>query len=418
MILSGSLGSSCVLSAELEGAVLDGFGDVLGADGLAAGQVRDGPGDLQHAVIAPRRHAERVEGLLHEHGAVLVQLAEPAQLRGLHIGVAARGAAGIAGGLDGPGRVDARFDGGGRLGLASCAQLLKFDGADLDDHVDAVEHGAGDAAKIPVDRGLRTGGNENRELTGNYQTAKEDLAASKARVAALEEQLNASKELLKQQKQDYAALQASLDKSLTNAGDNNVNISKLVDQINESNQYIRHLVEVKSKSDSLNMVLTNNLTRSLSKEEMKEVDVQVLKGVVYISLADNMLYKSGSYEINDRAAETLSKIAKIITDYKDYEVLIEGNTDNVPVNTSAASMKNIRNNWDLSALRASSVVQALQNQYGVDPKRLTAGGRGEYNPVTTNSTEVGKQRNRRTQIIITPKLDQFMDLLDKAPENE
>ena len=260
--------------------------------------------------------------------------------------------------------------------------------------------------------------NENRELTGNYQTAKEDLAASKARVAALEEQLNASKELLKQQKQDYAALQASLDKSLTNAGDNNVNISKLVDQINESNQYIRHLVEVKSKSDSLNMVLTNNLTRSLSKEEMKEVDVQVLKGVVYISLADNMLYKSGSYEINERAAETLSKIAKIITDYKDYEVLIEGNTDNVPVNTSAPTMKNIRNNWDLSALRASSVVQALQNEYGVDPKRLTAGGRGEYNPVTTNSTEVGKQRNRRTQIIITPKLDQFMDLIDKAPEKE
>ena len=252
---------------------------------------------------------------------------------------------------------------------------------------------------------------ENRELTGNYQDAKEQLAASKARVASLEEQLA-------QAKQAYASLHSSLDKSLTNASANNVNISKLVDQINESNQYIRHLVEVKSKSDSLNMVLTNNLTRSLSKEEMKEVDVQVLKGVVYISLADNMLYKSGSYEINDRAAETLSKIAKIITDYKDYEVLIEGNTDNVPVNTSAASMKNIRNNWDLSALRASSVVQALQNQYGVDPKRLTAGGRGEYNPVTTNSTEVGKQRNRRTQIIITPKLDQFMDLLDKAPENE
>ena len=252
---------------------------------------------------------------------------------------------------------------------------------------------------------------ENRELTGNYQDAKEQLAASKARVASLEEQLA-------QAKQAYASLQGSLDKSLTNASANNVNISKLVDQINESNQYIRHLVEVKSKSDSLNMVLTNNLTRSLSKEEMKEVDVQVLKGVVYISLADNMLYKSGSYEINERAAETLSKIAKIITDYKDYEVLIEGNTDNVPVNTSAASMKNIRNNWDLSALRASSVVQALQNQYGVDPKRLTAGGRGEYNPVTTNSTEVGKQRNRRTQIIITPKLDQFMDLIDKAPENE
>ena len=252
---------------------------------------------------------------------------------------------------------------------------------------------------------------ENRELSGNYQDTKEQLAASKARVASLEDQLA-------QAKKDYASLQGSLDKSLNNASANNVNISKLVDQINESNQYIRHLVEVKSKSDSLNMVLTNNLTRSLSKEEMKEVDVQVLKGVVYISLADNMLYKSGSYEINDRAAETLSKIAKIIMDYKDYEVLIEGNTDNVPVNASAATMKNIRNNWDLSCLRASSVVQALQNQYGVDPKRLTAGGRGEYNPVTTNSTEVGKQRNRRTQIIIAPKLDQFMDLIDKAPDNE
>lgn len=250
---------------------------------------------------------------------------------------------------------------------------------------------------------------ENRELTANYQDAKEKLAASQARVSSLEDQLA-------QAKKDYASLQGSLDKSLNNANANNINISKLVDQINESNQYIRHLVEVKSKSDSLNMVLTNNLTRSLSKEEMKEVDVQVLKGVVYISLADNMLYKSGSYEINDRAQETLSKIAKIIMDYKDYDVLIEGNTDNVPVNTSSPSMKNIRNNWDLSALRASSVVQYLIDHFGVAPKRLTAGGRGEFNPVATNDTELGKQRNRRTQIIITPKLDQFMDLIDKAPE--
>ena len=246
--------------------------------------------------------------------------------------------------------------------------------------------------------------NENKELTNNYQSTKEQLAASQTRVASLEEQLTQSKHA-------YAALQKSLDKSLTNANQNNVSIEKLVDQINESNQYIRHLVDVKTKSDSLNLVLTNNLTRSMSKEELKEVDVQVLKGVVYISLADNMLYKSGSYEINDRAEETLSKIAKIIMDYKDYDVLIEGNTDNVPI-----SRENIRNNWDLSCLRASSVVQYLQTKYGVDPKRLTAGGRGEYNPIATNSTEVGKQRNRRTQIIITPKLDQFMDLIEQAPE--
>ena len=190
---------------------------------------------------------------------------------------------------------------------------------------------------------------ENKTLQANYQDTKEQLAAANTRVSSLQEQLNALQ-------QTNATLQKSLDKSLTNASQNNQNnisIEKLVDQINESNQYIRHLVEVKSKSDSLNMVLTNNLTRSLSKEELKEVDVQVLKGVVYISLADNMLYESGTYKINKRAAETLSKIAKIIKDYKDYDVLIEGNTDNVPI-----SRENIRNNWDLSCLRASSVVQA------------------------------------------------------------
>ena len=254
---------------------------------------------------------------------------------------------------------------------------------------------------------------ENKSLTTNLQNVREDLAAKNARVQSLEEQLAAQKQALAEQKKQMDNLQSSLNQSLTNASQNNVSIEKLVDQINESNQYIRHLVEVKSKSDSLNMVLTNNLTRSLSKEELKEVDVQVLKGVVYISLADNMLYKSGSYEINDRAAETLSKIAKIITDYKDYDVLIEGNTDNVPI-----SRENIRNNWDLSCLRASSVVQALQTKYGVDPKRLTAGGRGEYNPLQSNDSELGKQRNRRTQIIITPKLDEFMDLIGEAPETK
>ena len=247
---------------------------------------------------------------------------------------------------------------------------------------------------------------ENKALQTNYQNTKEQLASSNTRVASLEEQV-------KELRRNNAKLQSSLDKSLTNASQNNVSIEKLVDQINESNQYIRHLVEVKSKSDSLNMVLTNNLTRSLSREELKEVDVQVLKGVVYISLADNMLYKSGSYEINSRAAETLSKIAKIIKDYKDYDVLVEGNTDNVPI-----SRPNIRNNWDLSCLRASSVVQTLQNDYGVDPKRLTAGGRGEYNPLQDNDSELGRQRNRRTQIIITPKLDEFMDLIGEAPKDQ
>ena len=249
---------------------------------------------------------------------------------------------------------------------------------------------------------------ENNDLSKSYQQAQVTLAENRANIKSLEERLAEAQQNNADLKASYASLQGSLDKSIQQG---NINISKLVDEINASNRFIKQLVEAKDKSDSLNMVLTNNLTRSLTKDELQEVDIKVLKGVVYISLADNMLYKSGSYEINERAGETLSKIAKIITDYKDYDVLVEGNTDTDPI-----SRPNIRNNWDLSTLRASSVVQELQNKYGVDPQRLTAAGRGEYNPIADNTTALGKQRNRRTQIIITPKLDQFMDLIDQAPE--
>ncbi|MBO9674398.1 MAG: OmpA family protein [Sphingobacteriaceae bacterium] len=244
----------------------------------------------------------------------------------------------------------------------------------------------------------------NQELSNKYQDSQRELSGSTSRVKSLEEQIAS-------ERANVTALQDALNKCLNSSSQGNVNISKLVDEINSSNKYIKQLVNAKNKSDSLNMVLTNNLTRSLSREELGDVDVQVLKGVVYISLADNMLYKSGSYEVSDKAGATLSKIAKIIKDYDTYDVLIEGNTDNVPINQT-----NIRNNWDLSALRASSVVQVLQNKYAVDPKRLTAGGRGEYNPIADNTTVAGKAKNRRTQIIITPKLDQFMDLIGKAPE--
>lgn len=232
------------------------------------------------------------------------------------------------------------------------------------------------------------------------------LSTANARITGLQEQLTA-------ERANLAGLQSALDKCLTSAGQGNVNVSKLVDEINASNKYIQALIASKNKSDSLNMVLTNNLTRSLSKEEMQDVNVQVLKGVVYISLSDNMLYKSGNYEISEKAGETLTKIAKIIKDYDDFEVLVEGNTDNVPISST-----NIRNNWDLSVLRGSSVVQELQTTYGIDPKRLTAAGRGEYNPMAPNDTEAGKNLNRRTQIIITPKLDQFMELINKAPQTD
>lgn len=250
-------------------------------------------------------------------------------------------------------------------------------------------------------------------LNKEYNATQMALAESRANNKSLETMLAEARKRNQELKDDYAALQGSLDQSLKQSAQGSVNISKLVDEINASNKYIKQLVEAKSKSDSLNMVLTNNLTRSLSRDELQDVDIKVLKGVVYISLADNMLFKSGSYQINERAMETLSKIAKIIKDYRDYDVLVEGNTDNVPI-----SRTNIRNNWDLSALRASSVVQVLQTKFGVNPSRLSAAGRGEYNPIADNSTDKGRQRNRRTEIIITPKLDQFLDLIDQAPEHE
>lgn len=243
----------------------------------------------------------------------------------------------------------------------------------------------------------------NRNLKQSWQVTQQELAGSRSRVQSLEEQIASAKT-------NAQGLQDALNKCLAGTNQGNVNIAKLADQISASDRYIQHLVELKNKSDSLNQVLTTNLTRSLSPDEMRDVDIKVLKGVVYISLADNMLYNSASYQISSKADTILSKVAKIINDYSNYDVLVEGNTDNVPI-----SQPNIRNNWDLSCLRASSVVQALQNTFGVDPKRLTAGGRGEYNPVADNNSDFGKSQNRRTQIIITPKLDQFMALIGKGP---
>ncbi len=254
---------------------------------------------------------------------------------------------------------------------------------------------------------------EHNSLKRDYQESQLQLTESRTRVTSLEERLAEARKNNEELRAAYTEMQNSLNKSLSQNSQGNVNIAKLVDEINASNRFIQHLVQAKNRSDSLNLVMINNLTRSLTRDEMQDLDIKVLKGgVVYISLDDKMLYRSGSYEISDKAGEILSKISKIILDYKDYDVLVEGNTDTDPI-----SRPNIRNNWDLSALRASSVVQALQNNYGVDPKRLTAAGRGEYNPIASNSSVEGKARNRRTQIIITPKLDQFMDLIEQAPES-
>lgn len=250
------------------------------------------------------------------------------------------------------------------------------------------------------------------KLQVDYQENQSQLRESKARSTSLEERLVEAQRHNSELRAGLSEMQGILNKSLAQSSQGNMNIGKLIDEINTSNRFIKHLIQEKNRADSLNLVMVNRLTRSLTREEMRDLDIKVLKGVVYISLADNMLYKSGSYEISNNAENILSKIAKIIQDYKDYDVLVEGNTDTDPI-----SRTNIRNNWDLSVLRASSVVQALQNTYGINSNRLIAAGRGEFKPVSSNETVEGKARNRRTEIIITPKLDQFMDLIEQAPTN-
>ncbi|MCC7026308.1 MAG: OmpA family protein [Saprospiraceae bacterium] len=183
-------------------------------------------------------------------------------------------------------------------------------------------------------------------------------------------------------------------------------IKQSLDAMNEKDRYIKDLTSSISKKDSINMALVMNLKRSLSNENSEDVNIEVKKGVVYISLSDKMLFKSGSAMINEQASSVLEKISKILNDQKDLDILIEGHTDNVPMNSDCIS-----DNWDLSTRRSTAIVRLLQKKYNVDPSRMTAGGRSEYLPKVSNDTAEGRKTNRRTEIIILPKLDQFFKLM-------
>ena len=192
------------------------------------------------------------------------------------------------------------------------------------------------------------------------------------------------------------------------------NIQETLSQLEGKDQYIQLLMSAKSRTDSINLALAVNLKSVLSDGLADEdVEVKVDKTVVFINLSDKMLYKSGSAEISDRANEVLGKIAQIIESRPDVEVMVEGYTDNVPIQNDC-----IKDNWDLSVHRSTSVVRALQKNHNIDPNRLIAAGRGEYNSLASNDTAEGRSTNRRTRIIILPKLDQFYDLLNPnlAPE--
>ncbi len=237
-----------------------------------------------------------------------------------------------------------------------------------------------------------------REYKDKYYKCTSEKENLKTRIQSLEDNNN--------------TLQDALDRCVNMNKEGNVNISKLLKEIDKSNKYIKLLMIENKKKDSLNKVLSSRITRSLNNVDSKDLDIKVKKGVVFISLSDKMMFKSGKTEISEQADQVLLKLAKIINDYKDYEVLIEGHTDNVPIHTGC-----IKDNWDLSALRATAIARKLQNDFGVDPARLTAGGHGEWIPKATNDTPEGRSENRRTEVILLPKLDQFNKLMEQGMNN-
>lgn len=177
------------------------------------------------------------------------------------------------------------------------------------------------------------------------------------------------------------------------------NIQKSLEAINQQSRYIQGLNNKIQMKDSLNLTLVTNLKRSLADVNDQDVQVEVRGGVVYVSISDKLLFKSGSYDVNAAAEIVLGKVAKVVNDHKEIDILIEGHTDNVPISTDK-----IKDNWDLSVLRSTSVARILQKKFGVDPNRITAGGRSEFAPKGANDNSSGRQVNRRTEIIITPRL--------------
>lgn len=261
----------------------------------------------------------------------------------------------------------------------------------------------------------------NNRLQVQYDSLQQDFTECKAEVTSLNEELVVRADVLEDQRQEYRSLQQKLEdfqktntNLLTRLSDMSIvdqegaeSIRESLEAINRQNAYIADMKSSMKLKDSLNNMLMMKLKRSLMNVDDNDVSVTVRKGVVYISLSDKMLYRSGSYRINPDADSVLSKIAKVINDHEGFDVLVEGHTDNVPIGNISC----VEDNWDLSARRAIAVVRKLQDDHGVAPGRLTAGGKSYYAPKTDNDTAEGRSQNRRTEIVILPRLDQYFQLM-------
>lgn len=260
-------------------------------------------------------------------------------------------------------------------------------------------------------------GKELNACMNKVSECDNDKTKLNGEIKALQAKLELRKEQIADLKAQVKDVQDQRDKQLTQVGDLTVlsqsandNIKETLSQLEQKDEYIHLLQAAKSKADSINLALAVNLKGVLQQGiSDSDVEVKVDKTVVFVNLSDKMLYNSGSYTITSRADEVLGKIAKIIQSRPELEVMVEGYTDNVPINKAC-----VKDNWELSVLRATAVVKALQTKHNVDPNRLIAAGRGQYNTLASNDTYEGRQINRRTRIIILPKLDQFYDLLDPS----
>ncbi|MDO9375127.1 MAG: OmpA family protein [Bacteroidota bacterium] len=236
-----------------------------------------------------------------------------------------------------------------------------------------------------------------------------DLTIENARKKAL---LDAEIENLKKQvdflKENNNQALKQLESLSVISGSQAESIKKSLDNIGAKDAYIQDLQSALNRKDSLNLALVTNLKGAIGNMDDKDINIKVDKGVVYIDISDKLLFKSGSYEITDRAKEVLGKVALVLKNQPEIEFMVEGHTDNVAFKGGAALL----DNWDLSVKRATTVVRVLQNQYGLDPAHMAAAGRSEYKPVADNTTTEGKAANRRTRIVILPQLDQFFKLLE------
>lgn len=190
------------------------------------------------------------------------------------------------------------------------------------------------------------------------------------------------------------------------------NLEKSLESLREKDLTIKNLRDAVTRRDSVNLALVHSLKGVLGNLDDQDISVQVDKGVVYVSISDKLLFSSGSYNVTTKARDVLGKVAKVVNNKPDFEFMVEGHTDNVPIKTTL-----IKDNWDLSVLRATAVVRILQEDFGVNPARMTAAGRSEYVPVTSNASASERAINRRTRIVVLPKLDQFYTMIEEGMKN-